>query len=123
MTDGTAERPAPDPSTADLVRQASEQISRLVRDELALARAGRTYKGRQAGIGAGVCGGGGLVALYGAAAVLAAVVLLLAGVGLPWLAALIVGVVLRGGAGLGAMLGRSRGGEAVPPVPEQAVRS
>src|SRR5690242_19173916 len=34
-------------TTADLVRQASEQISRLVRDELALARAEMTEKAKR----------------------------------------------------------------------------
>ena len=38
-----------DQSTADLVKQAADQISRLVRDELRLAQAELTRKGKQAG--------------------------------------------------------------------------
>lgn len=47
-----------EPSTAELVQRAAEQVSRLVRDELALARAELTAKGKHAGIGAGLLAGG-----------------------------------------------------------------
>jgi hypothetical protein len=110
-------------STGELVRNAAEQISRLVRDELALAKAEMADKGKRAGVGAGLLGGGGVVALYGVAALIAALILGLAE-GLPaWLAALIVGVVLLGAAGVMALVGRSRVREALPPVPEETVRS
>jgi hypothetical protein len=110
-------------STGDLVRQAAEQISRLVRDELALAKAEMTAKGRRAGVGAGLLGGGGAVALYGVAALTAALILGLAEVLPAWLAALIVGVLLLGVAGTMALVGRERVKEALPPVPEETVRS
>ena len=42
-----------DQSTAELVKQAADQISRLVRDELRLAQAELTRKGKQAGVGVG----------------------------------------------------------------------
>jgi hypothetical protein len=118
MTDVDA-RPA---STGDLVRQAAEQISRLVRDELALAKAEMTAKGRRAGVGAGLLGGGGAIALYGVAALTAAVILGLAEVMPAWLAALIVGVLLLGAAGALAMVGRARVKEALPAMPEETVR-
>ena len=79
-------------STAELVRQAGEQISRLVRDELALAKAELAEKGKRAGVGVGLFGGRGVVALYGVAALLAAVVL-----GLFGGAAAMAGRVDRGG--------------------------
>jgi len=110
-------------STGDLVRQAAEQITRLVRDELALAKAEMTDKGRRAGVGAGLLGGGGAIALYGVAALIAAVILGLAEAMPAWLAALIVGVVLLGAAGVMALIGRSRVREALPPMPEETVRS
>jgi hypothetical protein len=112
-----------DSSTAELIRQAAEQISRLVRDELALARAEMTEKGKKAGVGAGLLGGGGLVALYGVAALLTAVVLALAEVMPGWLAALIVAVVLLAGAAALAAVGRTRVKQAIPPLPEQTVAS
>jgi hypothetical protein len=114
---------AQDGSTAELVRQAAEQISRLVRDELSLARAEMTEKGKKAGVGAGLLGGGGLVALYGVAALLTAIVLGLAEVMPAWLAALIVAVLLFAVAGVMAVLGRKEVQQATPPVPREAVDS
>lgn len=114
---------ARDTSTGDLVRQAAEQISRLVRDELALARAEMVSKGKRAGTGAGLLGGGGVVALYGVAALLAAVVLGLAEAVPPWLAALIVAVVLFAVAGVLALVGRRQIARGMPPVPREAARS
>jgi uncharacterized membrane protein YqjE len=110
-------------STSELVQRLGEQVSRLVRDELRLARAELADKGRRAGIGAGLLGGGGLIALYGVAAVLAGVILLLAQVMWDWLAAVLVGVVLLAVAGVLALQGRSKVRQATPPLPEQAVDS
>jgi Flp pilus assembly protein TadB len=110
-------------STSELVKTASEQISRLVRDELKLAQAELAQKGKHAGIGAGLFGAGGLVALYGVAALITAVVLLLAYVMPAWLAAVIVGVVLLGVAALLALVGKKQVSQATPAVPEDAVRN
>ena len=63
---------------SELARQLPEQVSRLVREELRLAQLEMTQKGKRAGLGAGMLGGGGIVALYGAAAILAAIILALA---------------------------------------------
>ena len=52
-------------TTGELVKQLAEQVSVLVRDELKLAQVEMTGKGKQAGVGIGMLGGGGLVALYG----------------------------------------------------------
>lgn len=114
---------ARDSSTADLVRQAADQISRLVRDELALARAEMVRKGKRAGLGAGLLGAAGAVALFGVAALLAAVILGLAE-GLPaWLSALIVAVALFAAAGVLAVVGRRQVDRGVPPLPQEAARS
>lgn len=111
------------PSTAELVQRATEQVSRLVRDELALARVELTQKGKHAGIGIGLFGGGGVMALYGAGALVATVILLLALVLPAWLAALIVAVALFLLAGVLALIGKSQVSRAVPPLPEATVRS
>ena len=116
----TEER-ADQPGTGELVRQASEQLSRLVRDELRLARAELAEKGKQGGIGAGMLGGAGVVALYALAALLVAGGLALAIVLPGWLAALIVGVVLLAVAGVLALVGRARVKRGVPPVPTGAI--
>jgi uncharacterized membrane protein YqjE len=110
-------------STAELVRIASEQVTHLVRDELRLAQLELSGKGKQAGIGAGMLGGAGVMALYGGAALLATVVLLLAMVMPAWLATLIVAVVLFATAGVMAMIGRARIKRATPPVPRRTVDS
>jgi hypothetical protein len=110
-------------STAELVRLASEQFSHLVRDELRLAQAELARKGRHAGIGAGLFGGAGLIALYGVAALLATIVLILAMVMPAWLATLIVAVVLLAAAGVMAMIGRKQVKQATPPMPKSAVES
>jgi hypothetical protein len=110
-------------STAELVRRASEQISGLVRAEVALAKAEVADKGKRAGMGAGMLGGAGVVALYGVAVLLATIVLLLALVMPAWSAALIVTVVLFAGAAALALLGRASLKRALPPVPEKAVAS
>ncbi len=56
-----------EPSTSELVQRASEQITRLIRDEFALAKAELTEKGKHAGVGVGLFGGGGALASVGAA--------------------------------------------------------
>ena len=125
MTKSTADLPArnADASTAELVRTAAEQISRLVRDELTLARAEIAEKAKKAGTGAGLLGGSGVIALYGLAALLAAAILGLA-VAMPaWLAALIVAVLLFATAGVLALVGRRELEHAKPPVPEETMRS
>jgi hypothetical protein len=110
-------------STADLVKLASEQISHLVRDELRLAQAELSVKGKRAGVGAAMLGGAGIVALYGGAALLATVILLLALVMPAWVATLIVGVVLLFIAGGLAFIGRAEIKRATPPLPERTVNS
>jgi len=112
-----------DASTSELVGQAADQISRLVRDELALARAEMTEKGKQVGLGAGLLGGSGLVVLYGVAALLVAVVLGLAEAMPAWLAALIVALALFAVAAVMAVLGRRKVEQATPLIPEETARS
>ncbi|MEH0841532.1 phage holin family protein [Micromonospora sp. CPCC 205711] len=116
-------RTGTEPSTAELVQRATEQVSRLVRDELALARAELTQKGKHAGIGIGLFGGGGALALYGLGALVATAILLLDLVLPAWAAALIVAVVLFLLAGVLALVGKKQVSHAVPPMPEAAVRS
>jgi len=122
--DGTAQ-PAvgPDASAGDLVKQLTEQVSRLIRDELKLAEYEMTRKAKRMGRGAGMFGGSGLVALYGIGCLLAAAIIGLASVLPAWAAALIVGGALLVIAGVAALMGKSQVSKAVPPVPEQTVQS
>jgi uncharacterized membrane protein YqjE len=110
-------------SVGDLVQQLSQQTATLVRKEMRLAQVELQEKGKRAGIGAGMFGGAGVVALYGVGAVVAAVIMLLATATRPWISALIVGVVLLAIAGLVALLGRKQVEQATPPKPERAMES
>ncbi|AVT31978.1 MULTISPECIES: phage holin family protein [unclassified Plantactinospora] len=116
-------RPVGEQSTAELVQRATEQLSRLVRDELALARIELAEKGRHAGIGAGLFGGGALLALCGLGVLVAAAVLGLALVIPAWAAALVVAGALFVVAGIFALLGRRQVRRAVPPVPKATAES
>lgn len=118
--DGSA---APESSTGELVKQLTEQVATLVRDELKLAQVEMTRKGRQAGLGAGLLGGGGLIALYGAGCLIACAVIGLSHVVQPWLAALIVGAALLAIAGVVVLMGKGRIRQATPPVPAEAADS
>jgi uncharacterized membrane protein YqjE len=110
-------------STGELVKQLSEQVTVLIRDELKLAQLEMTRKGKQAGVGAGLLGGSGLVALYGVGCLIACAVIAISGVVAAWLAALIVGAALLAAAAVAALIGKGRLQKAVPPVPEEAVGS
>jgi Flp pilus assembly protein TadB len=123
MADGAQAPPPPERPTAELVRQLSEQVSVLVRDELKLAQLEMTRKGKQAGTGAGMLGGGGLIALYGVGCLIACAILAISGVLAAWLSALIVGVALLAVAGAAALVGKSRLQKAAPPVPAETVDS
>jgi hypothetical protein len=80
-------------------------------------------KGKYAGVGAGLLGGGALFAVFGIGTLVAAAVLGLA-VALPgWLAALIVAAALFVVAGVAALVGKKGITAAVPPVPEEALAS
>ena len=110
-------------SAAELVKQLSEQTSRLVRQEVELAKAELAVKGKRAGIGAGMFGGAGLLGLYTVGALVAALIAALATAMATWLAALIVAVVLGAAAGVVALTGKKKVQEALPPVPEDSVES
>jgi putative superfamily III holin-X len=112
-----------DVPTGQLVKQLSEQISQLVRDELKLATLEMTSKGKTAARGAGLFGGSGVLALYGGGCLVASAIIALAGVLRPWLAALIVGAALFAVAGIAALAGKGQIKKATPPVPSRTADS
>ena len=123
ILNGGTPRSTNEQSTSELVQRASEQITTLVRDEIALAKAELTEKGKHAGIGVGLFGGGGVLALYGVGAMIATLIIVF-DLFLPlWLAALIWTVVLFVVAGILALLGKKQVTQAVPPKPEAAIKS
>ena len=122
-TSTTRQETRRDPPTAELLKDLSEQVSRLVRQEVELAKAELAVKGKRAGIGAGMFGGAGLFGLFAFAALTAAIIAALDLAMATWLAALIVAVVYGAIAGVLALTGRNKVQEAMPPVPQDSVDS
>ncbi|MFI6080518.1 phage holin family protein [Streptomyces sp. NPDC051217] len=110
-------------SAAELVRQTSEQLSELVREELRLATAEMKEKGRRAGRGGGLYGGAALVGVLALQALVATVIAALALVLPVWVSALIVTAVLAMTAAVLAGQGRRETREATPLTPERATAS
>jgi uncharacterized membrane protein YqjE len=114
---------AADQPVGKLVQELSQQTATLVRKEIRLAQLELQEKGKHAGIGAGMFGGSGLVALYGLGAVITAAILGLSTAVDGWLAAVIVAVVLFAVAGVLALTGKKQVEQATPPTPEAAIDS
>ncbi|MDK1474807.1 phage holin family protein [Streptomyces sp. 549] len=110
-------------STGELVKEASAQLSELVRSEMRLAQAELTEKGKRAGIGGGLFGGAGVAGFLGLQALLVAAGAALALVMPVWGAALIVAAVMFAVAGVMALTGKKQIAQATPPMPEEAVSS
>ncbi len=108
---------------AELVKQLSEQTSRLARQEVELAKAELSLKAKRAGIGGGMFGGAAVVGLYAVGALVAAAIAGLATAVATWAAALIIAAVLAAVAGVLALRGRTKLQQATPPVPEQTAES
>jgi uncharacterized membrane protein YqjE len=118
-----AERSLREESMGTLFKQLSDELSTLVRQELRLAQAEMTEKGRQAGRGIGMFGGAGLITFLALQSLTACLVALLATAMDVWVAALIITVVYAIGAGVLALSGKQQVSEATPPVPEQTTET
>ncbi len=110
-------------SFGDLFKRLSEQTSTLVRQEVELAKTEMQEKGRRAGIGAGLIGGGGLLAVGAFGALTACVIVALATAVDAWLACLIVAVVYAVVAAVLITAGKTRVQQAAPPIPEQTIET
>jgi hypothetical protein len=107
----------------ELFKQLSDDLSTLVRQELRLAQAEMTAKGKKAGVGIGIFGGAGIVALLALGALTTCLIAALSTGMEVWIAALIVTVLYGAIAGALALIGRDRVTEATPPVPEQTMET
>src|SRR5689334_19584288 len=105
-------------STGELLKRLSQETSTLVRQELELARAELTEKGKQAGKGAGMFGGAGVSAVMALFALTLTVIFVLDTFMKGWLAALIVTLIWGAIAGVLALQGRNKIQEATPPAPQ-----
>jgi uncharacterized membrane protein YqjE len=110
-------------STAELVSRAAAQISTLVRDELALAKAELAEKGKRAGMGGGLFGGAAVLGWFGIGLLLTLAVVALDLVWPLWLAVLVVMVVVFAAAGAAALLGKKELAKAGPLVPQDTITS
>lgn len=110
--------PRPEPSTGELISQLTEQTSRLIRDELRLAQKEIQQSAKHAGIGAGLVGTAGLLAVIGLMTLVAAAVAALALVLPVWAAAVLVAVVLFVAAAVAALLGKKQAQQVPPPTAE-----
>lgn len=107
----------------ELLKQLSQETTTLVRQELELAKAEMTQKGKEAGTGAGLLSGGAVAGLMALVALTAFLILLLDGAMPNWLAALIVTVLWAVVAGVLALQGKNKLQEAGPPAPEQTIET
>ncbi|MBJ6646747.1 phage holin family protein [Streptomyces griseoincarnatus] len=110
-------------SVGELVGQATEQISRLARQEVALAKEELAEKGRRAGVGGGMLGAAGAFGYAGLLALAATGIAALDLVLPLWAAALIITGVLFAIAGVLALTGRGQLRRATPPKPERTLGS
>jgi uncharacterized membrane protein YqjE len=107
-----------DRGIGELVKDLASQTSTLVRQEIQLAQAEVTEKGKLAGKGAGMLAGAGVTALLGLGALTAFVIVVLDSFMALWLAALIVTIVWLVIAAVLAMSGKKALQAATPPVPQ-----
>lgn len=114
--------PPSEASTGELIAQATDDISRLVRDEIQMAKVDLAESGKRLGVGVGLFGVAGTLAMYGLAALIATIILAMAEGLEPWLSALIVTIVLFLAAGVAALLGRGRVSHVAEP-PRERVES
>ena len=112
-----------DRSMGELLKQLSEQTTRLVHQELELAKAELQQKGKEAGAGAGMFGGAGALGLAALGALTACFILALNAIMPAWLAAVIVAVVYGAIAAFLALRGRDKVKQATPLVPEQTIET
>lgn len=112
-----------DDSVGALVSRASQQISELVREEMQLARAEMSQKGKRYGKGGGLFGAAGLLGILALQALAATGIAALALVLPVWASALIVAALLGMVAAVVALAGKKQIARAGLPKPEQTIDS
>lgn len=108
-------------SIGELLKRLSQETTDLVKLELDLAKAEMTQKGKDAGLGAGLFGGAGVVTLLALGSLTAFLIALLDTAMDTWLAALIVTVFWFLVAGVLALTGKKKLDQATPAAPEQTI--
>jgi protein-S-isoprenylcysteine O-methyltransferase Ste14 len=111
------------PTIGELVSSLSENFSKLIRDEIRLAKAEMAQKAKHAAAGIGMFVAAGVLAFFATGVLIATAILGIAEALPAWLAALIVAIVLLALAGLLAFVGKKTLDKGVPPTPTQAQAS
>jgi uncharacterized membrane protein YqjE len=119
----TNDTEARDRPVGELVKELAGQTSTLVRQEIQLAQAELSSKGKRAGRGAGMLAGAAVAALLMLGALTALLIVALDSAMPLWLAALIVTLLWGVIAAVLAARGRKELQQATPPVPEQTVET
>jgi uncharacterized membrane protein YqjE len=112
-----------DHGVGELVKELSVQVSTLVQQEVELAKAELSEKGKKAGVSAGMFGGAGIAAVLTLGTLTAFLILVLHLATPAWGAALIVTALLGGVAGGLVLKGRTKLQEMGKPVPEQTIET
>ncbi|WP_406368519.1 phage holin family protein [Streptomyces sp. NBC_00647] len=107
----------------ELVQQASQQLTELVRGEMKLAQAEMQEKGKRYGKSGGLFGGASLAGFLMLQALVATVIAALALLLPVWAAALIVTAVLGVIAAVLALSGKKQIGKAAPPTPQSTIEN
>lgn len=110
------------PSLGTLFTELARDTGTLVRKEVELATVEMTAKARTAGRQAGLVAAGAAVALLGALALMAALILGLGTLVPMWASALLVGLVVTGVGGA-LVAGGLRAFKAIDPVPRQTIQT
>ena len=120
-TNGGARAIEPDPrekGLGELVKDLASQTSTLVRQEIKLAQAEVTERGKVAGKGAGMLAGAAVVALLGLGALTAFLIIVLDSFLPLWAAALIVSLLWLAIAAVLGLAGKNAIQKATPPAPQ-----
>jgi Flp pilus assembly protein TadB len=108
---------------SELVQQASQQLSQLVRDEMRLAQAEMAHKGKRYGRGGGLFGGAGLFGVLTLQALVATAIAALSLKMDVWGAALIITALLAVITAVMAAIGKKEIDKAGSPAPQETVDS
>jgi uncharacterized membrane protein YqjE len=119
----TSDHTRRDEPMGQLFKELSADMSTLVRQELRLAQAEMTEKGKNAGVGIGMFGAAGIVSFLAMQALTACFIALLSTTMKVWTAALIITAVYAAVGGALAVVAKSRVSKATPPVPEQTTET
>ncbi len=111
---------ADDRSVGRLAADLTEDVSTLVRDEIALAKRDLATAGKRVGVGVCLFGAAGVIAWFGVGTLVAAAVLGLATAVDAWLAALIVAAALFVVAAVAGLVGKGSVQSAPEPPAQRA---